>query len=182
MWKKIAGALGALVVVLAAVVAMQPSSFAVERSATIAAPAAVVYPHIASVRAMDQWSPWAKMDPDLQTTYDGPASGVGSRSSWEGPQMGKGRVTVTAARPDREVEMKLEMLAPMAATNRIVFTLAPAGDTTTVTWRMEGRSGFVGKAMSLLMDMDAMVGGAFADGLAALKTLAEAETARRAGR
>jgi len=180
MWKRIALALGALIVALAAVVAMQPSSFAIERSTTIAAPAHLVYPHIASVRAMDEWSPWAKMDPQMKTTYEGPESGVGAGSSWEGPQMGKGRIAVTAVKPDREVEMRLEMLAPMAATNRILFTLAPAGEATTVTWRMEGTNGFAGKAMTLVVGMDEMVGEPFSDGLAALKELAEAEAARRA--
>lgn len=122
MLKKIALGVGAIVALAAVIIAAQPSAFTIERSVAIEAPASLIYGHIASVRAMDVWSPWSKMDPQLQTIYDGPDSGVGARSSWEGPQMGKGRVTVTAAAPDREVEMKLEMLAPMAATNRVLFT------------------------------------------------------------
>ena len=46
----------------------------------------------------------------------------------------------------------------------------PAGGTTTVTWRLEGKNGFVGKAFSLVMDMDEMVGSQFEKGLAKLKT------------
>ena len=180
MLKKIALTLGAVVVLAAVVIALQPSEFAIERSVSIEAPARLVYGHIASVRAMDVWSPWSKMDPQLQTVYDGPDSGVGARSSWEGPQMGKGRVTVTATAPDREIEMKLEMLAPMAATNRVLFTLSPSGETTAVTWRMEGANGFVGKAMSLVMNMETMVGDEFARGLGSLKTLVEAEAQQRA--
>jgi hypothetical protein len=92
-------------------------------------PPAVVYSHIASLRAMDVWSPWVRMD----VAYAGPESGVGARSEWEGPEMGRGRLTVTAVNPAREVEMRLDMLAPMAASNRILFTLAPAGAGTDVT-------------------------------------------------
>lgn len=179
MLKKLALGVAALVAILAVVVALQPSAFVIERSVSIDAPAARIYPHIASVRAMDQWSPWVKMDPKMQTLYDGPDSGVGSRSSWEGPQMGKGRVTVTAARPDTEVEMKLEMLEPMPATNRVLFTLVPQGGTTHVTWRMEGSNGFAGKAMGLVMSMERMIGDEFAKGLAALKAQVESEPATR---
>ena len=173
-------ALGVLAVgvVAAAFVATRPAAFAVERSATIAAPPGVVYDHIASLRAMDVWSPWVRMDANLKVAYAGPESGVGARSSWTGPEMGEGRLTVTAVKPDREVEMRLEMLSPMAATNRIVFTLAPAGAGTQVTWRMEGRNGFVGKAIGMFVDMDGMVGGPFEQGLAALRGVAEADAAK----
>ena len=167
-------AISVLVLGVAAVafVASQPSAF--ERSAAIDASPELVYRHIASLRAMDAWSPWVKMDAQMKVTYEGPEAGVGARSSWEGPEMGKGRLTITAVKPDREVEMNLEMLAPMQASNRIVFTLAPLPEGTRVSWRMEGTNGFVGKAMTLLMGMDEMVGGPFEQGLAALKVLAEA--------
>jgi len=179
MWKKVALGLCAVVVVLVAVVAMQPSSFRVERSTVIEAPADVVYGHIDSLRAMDAWSPWVRMDPQMKIAYGGPEAGVGARSSWEGPQMGKGRLTITAAKPAEEVELKLEMLAPVKATNRVLFTLTSTGESTHVTWRMDGTNGFVGKALALLMDTDEMVGGPFERGLASLKTLAEADAKRR---
>jgi hypothetical protein len=178
MLVKIALGLAVVLAALALVIAVQPTEFVVQRSAVIGAPAVVVYPHIASVRAMDVWSPWSKMDPNLKTVYEGPELGVGARSSWEGPQMGQGRIAITAVKPDREVEMKLEMLKPMAATNRVVFSLAPTAQGTDVTWRMEGRNGFLGKAAGLFMGMDKMVGGEFEKGLAELKRLAEAEAAK----
>jgi hypothetical protein len=43
---------------------------------------------------------------------------------------------------------------------------------------MEGKNGFVGKALSLVMDMDAMVGNQFEQGLGDLDTAARAETQR----
>jgi len=179
MWKKIALGLGAIAVVLVAVIAMQPSSFTIERSTSIEAPAGIVYGHIQNLRAMDAWSPWARMDPQMKIAYEGPEAGVGARSSWEGPQMGKGRLTVTAVRPDQEIEMELEMMTPVQATNRILFTLASTGGATHVTWRMDGTNGFVGKALGLFMNMEEMVGGPFESGLASLKRVAEAEESAR---
>jgi hypothetical protein len=87
-------------------------------------------------------------------------------------------MTVVAASPDQEVDMKLEFVKPLRATNRAVFTLVPAGgNAVTVTWRMEGNNGFVAKAAGMVMNMDEMVGGEFEKGLAALKTLAESGAA-----
>jgi hypothetical protein len=115
------------------------------------------------------------MDPEMKIRYEGPEAGVGARSSWEGPQMGTGSLTVTAVQPGRSVDMALDMLTPMEAHNRIRFSLAPEPGGTRVTWRMEGASGFLGKAIHLVVDMDHMVGADFERGLAALAKKAEAE-------
>jgi hypothetical protein len=173
MAKRVAPLALALVAVLVAAVALQPAAFTVERSTSISAPADAIYPHIASLRAMNEWSPFAKMDPKLVTQYEGPESGVGASSSWEGPQMGKGRLRITGASPPGRLEMELEMLAPMAGTNQITFLLEPAQGGTQVTWRMQGRNGFIGKAMTMVGAMDGMVGKPFEDGLQALARLVE---------
>jgi hypothetical protein len=55
------------------------------------------------------------------------------------------------------------------------FELAPSGSGTRVTWSMEGRNGLLGKAISLVLDMDEMVGKDFERGLAALGAAARAE-------
>jgi len=180
MFKKIALVIGALVALLLVVIALQPSTFAIERSAEIEAPPDIVFAHLDGARALDVWSPWVKMDPKVKLTHEGPESGVGSSESWEGPEMGAGRLTVTSVQPDQQVELKLEFTKPMAATHVARFTLTPTTDATRVTWRMEGTNNFVGKAASLVMNMDVMVGGTFERGLADLKTLAEADAKERA--
>ena len=179
MVKKLLLGLAVLVAIGVVFVALQPAEFSVERSHVVAAPAEQIYPHIASLRAMDVWSPWVKMDPKLKIVYEGPEAGVGARSSWEGPEMGKGRLEITRAAAPREVDMQLTMLEPMAATNQIRFRLEPASAGTEVSWSMRGRNGFLGKLFSLFLDMDTMVGGEFAKGLAALERQVETETARQ---
>ena len=166
-------------VILSVAIALRPSAFAIERTVEIQAPSEVIYVHIQSPRAMNEWSPFAKGDPKMTIRYDGPEAGVGASSSWDSPQMGKGRMTVSDVKPNREVGLELEFLAPLRATNRGLFTLAPDGEVTRVTWRMEGQNGFVQKAFGLFMNMDKMVGGEFEKGLASLKTVAEGEA--RAG-
>jgi uncharacterized protein YndB with AHSA1/START domain len=180
MFKKIAIAIGALAVVLIAVIALQPAEFAIERETVIAAPAEVVFAHLESPTALDVWSPWMKMDPKMTVTHEGPATGVGASESWQGPEMGVGSLTVTGLKPNEEVELKLEFQKPMHATNRALFTLTPVGEGTRVAWRMEGTNNFVAKAASLVMNMDKMVGGTFEKGLADLKTLAESDAQKLA--
>ena len=56
------------------------------------------------------------------------------------------------------------------------FTFKPEGDQTVVTWGMTGKNNFMFKVVGLFMNSDRMVGGMFEEGLANLKTIAEAET------
>ena len=99
MLKRIAVGVAAIGVVLVVVVALQPAEFAVERSATIEAPPHLVYGYIENLREWEAWSPFARMDPKQKNSYAGPAAGVGAVTSWEGPEAGKGRATITAEGP-----------------------------------------------------------------------------------
>ena len=65
------------------------------------------------------------------------------------------------------------MIKPMAATNTITFALSPNGTATDVSWTMTGARPYVAKVMGTLFNMDKMVGGTFAKGLADLKQIAE---------
>ena len=53
------------------------------------------------------------------------------------------------------------------------FTLAPKGDSTNVTWAMQGPAPFISKVMQVFIDMDDMVGKDFEAGLVNLKAAAE---------
>jgi len=180
MVKKIAIVLGVLAVILIAVIALQPAEFAIERETVIAAPAEVVFAHLESPKALDAWSPWMKMDPKMTVTHEGPETGVGASESWNGPEMGAGSLTITGVKPNEEVELKLDFVKPMQATNRALLTLTPVGEGTRVAWRMEGTNNFAAKAASLVMNMDEMVGGTFERGLVDLKALAEADAQKLA--
>ena len=121
------------------------------------------------------WSPWAKLDPAAKNTFEGPASGVGATFRLAGNgDVGEGAMTITESRPAELIRIKLEFLKPFAATNTTEFTFKPAGDQTEVTWTMSGTNNFVGKAMSLIMNCDKMVGGMFEKGFANMKAVVSA--------
>ncbi len=84
-------------------------------------------------------------------------------------------MTLTASRPPEFVGIRLEFIKPFASTCATAFTFQSQGDQTAVTWTMDGENNFIAKAFCLFMNMDKMVGGDFAKGLAQLKTVAEAK-------
>ena len=118
MLVKIILVLAVLVVAFLITAALSPKTFRVARSATLPAPPAAVFPHVANFRAWQGWSPWEKLDPDLQRTYEGPAAGVGAGYAWTGnKEVGAGRMTITESRPDELLRIRLEFLKPFPATN-----------------------------------------------------------------
>jgi hypothetical protein len=166
-----------LVVAALGFVATRPERFRIERSAVVGAPPDVVFALIDDFHQWGRWSPWEKVDPDMQRTWEGPAVGPGASYAWAGDrEIGSGRMTILESRPGELVSIRLEFFEPFAATNEARFELSPSGAGTRVTWSMEGRNGFVGKAISLAMDMDAMVGTQFERGLADLDVVARSET------
>ncbi|MCI0358996.1 MAG: SRPBCC family protein [Planctomycetaceae bacterium] len=172
----LAAAVVLLAIVLAVVIAMKPADFRITRRTTIAAPAAAVFPHVNDLSKWRAWSPWEKLDPDLKRTYEGPAAGQGASYAWSGnSKVGEGRMTITDSRASDLVRLRLEFLRPFKATNTSEFTFEPNGNQTVVTWSMDGCNSFMGKAFSLVMNMDKLIGSDFEKGLESLKAVAEAK-------
>ena len=176
--KMILGILALIVViavVLGAVIAMQPEDYKVTRSATYNAPAEKIFEQVNDFRKWDAWSPWAKIDPAMKTTYSGPVSGVGSSYAWIGnSEVGEGKMTISESRPSDFVKIDLDFIQPFASKNVTEFTIKPDGGKTNVTWTMKGKNNLMSKAFGLVMSMDKMIGGDFEKGLAQMKPIVEA--------
>jgi hypothetical protein len=181
MLKKILLGLIVVVVAFLAFAATRPDRYHVERSASIAAPPAVVFAELEDLRRWSAWSPWDKIDPNMKKEYSGPERGVGASYSWQGNKdVGKGQMTIVTAEPPTKVAYKLEFIEPFASVADTSFTVAPAGaDGSEVTWSIDGHNDFMGKVFSVFMDMDKMLGADFEKGLAQLKPIAEAEAKKR---
>jgi hypothetical protein len=172
----ILGLLVLAVLVIALMASQRPDTFRVSRSATIAAPADKLFPMINDMREFDTWNPYSRKDPQMKSSYSGPASGPGARSDFEGKKAGTGSLEIVQATSPSEVKMRLNMTAPFKADNTVVFTLAQQGSPgqeTRATWAMEGPAPFLAKFMGVIFNMDKMVGTDFEAGLANLKARAE---------
>jgi carbon monoxide dehydrogenase subunit G len=166
----VAGAVGALL----AYAATRPGTMRVERSATVRATPAQIFPLINDFRRWNSWSPWEKLDPALNRTYSGAAQGRGAVYEWVGNrQVGQGRMEITEAAEPGRITIDLDFIKPFKAHNVTRFELLPEGDSTRVTWTMTGATPYMGKVMGVFVNMDQMIGKDFEKGLHALKAVAE---------
>lgn len=174
MLKKILITVGVVIAVFLIVVALQPSTYSVTRTATISGPAPAVFAQVNDFHNWEAWSPWAKLDPAMKQTYEGAPSGKGAVYTWVGNRkVGEGRMTITDSRPAELVRIDLAFLKPMKGDSKTEFTFRPEGNQTSVTWSMTGEKSFISKAVCLFMSMDKMVGGNFESGLAQMKKTVE---------
>lgn len=165
-----------LVVVFILVAALQPADFRVERSITIAAPAAVPFAQLNDLSKWQEISPFAKLDLQAKYTFTSQTVGEGASMAWEGnAQIGAGRMTIIESRPNELIRMRMDFEKPFKGTSTADYTFtSAAGNQTTVKWGLDGTKNLISKAMGLIVSMDRMMGSQFEEGLAALKSLSEA--------
>ena len=166
-----------LLVAALAYAATKPDTFRVQRSTSIKASPEKIFPLVNDLRSHGVWSPWEKKDPAMKRTYSGAASGKGAVYEWDGNKnIGKGRMEITETSPSKVV-FKMDFLKPFEAHHTAEITMAPQGDatnaSTNVTWAIYGTNLFLSKVMSLVFNMDKMIGREFETGLANLKTITE---------
>jgi uncharacterized membrane protein len=164
---------GAIVIILAGLILMQPAKGHVEKSIVINAPASAIFPHLNNLEKFVAWSPWSKMDPAAKNTYEGAAAGVGAKMRWDGPETGKGMQWITESVENERVKTGLKFEG-FDAESFSEFTLTPEANNTKVTWTYDGGdAGFAGKAMWLIMGK--MLESQYEDGLNDLKKLVESQ-------
>ena len=166
--------LGAVVLVIVLVGLVLPSTFAVERSIEIKAPARTIYDYIVEPKQWTKWSVWTQRDPQMRITYSGPPFGMGAKWSWVSKSEGTGSMQLTRVEPDRRVEYALA-LADFGMKSVGALAIEPAGERLKLTWTTSGDVGPNPLKRYLAVMMDRMVGPDFEAGLANLKALAESK-------
>ena len=165
-----------LVAAFVTVVALQPDNYRLTRQIMIAAPAAAIFPHVNDLRLWEEWSPWAKLDPNAKISFEGPLAGPGAMFHWSGnDKVGAGTMTITESKPDARIAMRTDFTRPFEGTSNADFIFSQTGDQTNVIWTMSGKQNFIGKAICLVMSMERTLGPDFEKGLAALKQVSEAK-------
>jgi hypothetical protein len=149
--------------------------YVVERERHVEAPPELVRERIVDLRRWSSWSPWEGLDPDLDRTYGGPSSGVGSWYAWDGNRKaGKGRMEIVGA-DEREITIDLRFVKPFRSHSTTRFVLVPEGEGTGVTWAMTVPITLMTRVMGLVgFSMDRMIGPDFDKGLDRLKAESEA--------
>lgn len=151
--------------------ALNPA-FKVTRSVRIAAPADKVYALVADPRQWRNWTVWNRRDPKMAIEYFGPPTGTGAGWAWKSASEGDGRMTFTAAEPDRRVAFDL-FFPDFGTTSSGELAFMPDGSGTLASWTMNGNMGSNPLLRWMALFADGMVGKDFEGGLANLKALAE---------
>lgn len=169
--------LGGVAVVVAAgamAVAMRDENYRIERSVQVNASPAKIFAVLQDFRLFEHWSPWEKLDPKMQKTFEGETGAPGSYYHWAGnKEVGEGTMTILDAQKDEGVDLRLEFFRPFASQATVRWSIAPTGDgSQIVTWTMKGKhASFMAKAFSTMMS--SMLTKNFDEGLARLKEYCE---------
>src|SRR5260221_7063537 len=156
----------------------EPNMFRVERSATIQAPARMVFRLIDDLHAWEIWSPYEERDPAMRRSYGGAESGRGAVYAWDGKgRAGAGRMEITASSEPSRVVIQLEVLRPFRARHTAEFTVEAEGEAAKVTWAMCGAAPLMETLKGIASDMIKGVGRDFEAGLGNLKRAAESAPA-----
>ena len=104
-----------IVAIIVAVIALAPMVLPrkaqLTRDIWIKAPVGDVFVMVSGFSRFNEWSPWAKIDPEgTQYDYTGPEQGVGARMSWtsDNNKVGKGAQEVMDVTKPNYVELSLE--------------------------------------------------------------------------
>src|SRR4051812_49247189 len=113
MFKKILIVVAVLIAGVLAISATKPSTFHMQRSTSIAASPEKVLGYVNDFHQWGAWSPWEKLDPALNRTFSGAASGRGAVYEWAGNNgVGSGRMEITETQASRTV-IDLQFKTPM---------------------------------------------------------------------
>lgn len=150
--------------------------FTVERNISINKPKKVVFDYVKLLKNQNNFSVWAKIDPNMKVDYRGTDGTVGFVSAWDSPvkEAGKGEQEITGIKEGERIDYELRFLKPMKATNNAFLVFSAVNDSTTnVKWGISGKMKYPVNTMLLFMNMDKMLGKDLQSGLENLKVLLE---------
>jgi len=180
MIKKIIIALVAIVVLLIAAIAVAsfvaPTDCKVEREITINKPKAEIYNYVKLLKNQNDWGPWFKKEPTMKQEFRGTDGTVGFVSHWSGQSadVGEGEQEIKKLVENERMDTELRFIKPFESKADAFLTLESVNETQTkVKWGFATTFPRPMNVMLLVLDMDALIGKDFGDGLANLKGILE---------
>ena len=152
-----------------------PRTAHVERSMNIDASPEFLFGMMNDLREFNRWSPWYDIDPETEYEFSGADVGVGQKMSWRSdhPEVGSGTQTIVASELNRMVRTELDF-GPQG-TAIAEYRIDPGMSSSKVTWTLDSDLGDSVLMRYMGLVLDGMVGAQYEQGLAKLKSIAEAE-------
>lgn len=170
--KKLLVFVGVVTVLFVASSFLIPKDYTVERSITINAQPAEVYPFVVDLKEWPKWGVWFKRDPNMTLNYSGPDRAIGMRSQWTSATEGNGEMEITQLEHNKRVIYRLYFPDfDMGSTGEVVISEVDSG--TQVTWTDKGSVDNNPVNRFFVLFIDDLIGPDFEMGLENLKTLVE---------
>ncbi len=174
--KNVLLALVTIVVVILVLAAIVPSEFEVEREVTINKSNTEVFEYTKYLKNQENFSTWAKIDPNMKREFIGVDGTAGFISAWKSdhPDVGVGEQEITKVDDGKRIDYQLRFLEPFESTSNayMIFDRLDSNKTV-VKWGFEGEMPYPMGLMLLFMDMDAELGKDLQQGLDNLKAILE---------
>ncbi|GAB3523847.1 SRPBCC family protein [Emticicia fontis] len=150
--------------------------YAVEKEVVINKPKAEVFDYIKMLKNQNNYSVWAKIDPNMKKEFKGTDGTVGFVSAWdsEDSNVGKGEQEIKNIVEGERVDYNLHFMKPFDSSSDAYMATESVDSThTKVKWGFVGKMAYPTNLMLAFMDMNEAVGKDFATGLSNLKGLLE---------
>lgn len=174
--KRILIAVVAIIALVLIVALFVKGEFDIKREVVIIKPKNEVYNYIKYLKNQNEFSKWAKMDPNMKKEYRGTDGTVGFVSAWESQadSVGKGEQEIKAMQPGKRIDYEIRFIKPIAAVAPAYMALDSTGVTETkVTWNFHEKMPYPMNIMCLFMDIEGMIGADLQTGLNNLKGILE---------
>ena len=155
---------------------LMKTEYTVSRSIIIQKPLETVFSYLKLLKNQDNFSVWAKMDPNMTKTYKGTDGQVGFIAAWdsENPEVGKGEQEIVNIVDNERIDIKLRFKEPFEAEDDAYFVTEAVDSThTKVKWGFKGYMDYPSNLMLLAYDIEKELGGALQTGLEDLKKVLE---------
>lgn len=142
-------------------------NFQIKRSITIKASAQQIFDKLRDFKTWKDWSPWLLHEPDTALSFSENHDQVNGHYTWDGKIVGAGKLTHVSFEPPHSIKQRIEFTRPFPAQNDVSWKIEEHGDSSTVTWGMQGKLPFLFRFMAPRMSR--IVGKDYELGLAMLK-------------
>lgn len=165
-----------VIIVIAVMTFMLPTSQIITRTIIINAPATAVYNYIEKQENFNKWSVWTQQDSSAVYTLTGTDGTVGATTSWKGhPEIsGEGKIEIASLEKDKKIVQQFHFIKPrkINATSTMLLNETEKSRTT-VTWDFAIATPRPGNIFNLFSSIDKQIGKDFEDGLSNLKATIE---------
>jgi len=162
----------ALILIIAALIG---TKWNFEKSIMINAPLNKVWDNVNTLHALNNWNPWMAKDSNINIVYTGTDGTPGASFSWVSAEknVGEGSQTIVKITDKSEMLSRVDFIKPFAGTGNAFMRIAPEGNGTKATWRMESSTPYPMNFIKIFGVIEKNMDKDFNTGLSKLKAICE---------